>query len=59
MELGCAATVHGKRLTALDSSASSLSFLERDRSPALQESGILNGRLRLDAKFLNREGAML
>lgn len=58
MEHGCAATACGKRLTALDGSASSLSqrvFLERHRSSAFQQKGILNSQTGVDAEFLRRE----
>lgn len=58
MEHGCAATACGKRLTALDGSASSLSqrvFLERHRSSAVQQKGILNSQTGVDAEFLRRE----
>lgn len=57
MEQGCAATC-GKKLTALDGSASSLSqrvFLERDTSSGFQQKGILNSQLGVDAEFLSRE----
>lgn len=59
-ELGCAATVHGKRLTALDGSASSVgecSWRETDLLPFSRQ-GILNDQLRQNAEYLNRERAV-